>query len=365
MSIRGIELISFRNHNNRTVEFSPGLNVIWGENGSGKTSILEAIYSLSIGRSFRTSDRKQMIQKEKDYFRIVGKFESQGSKSNVAMSQLKDGRRKITFNDEAVKGFRNFVGRNPVVLLSPEEQGITKGVPAERRMFFDKLFSIASHDYFEALTEFNRVLKQRNSALSAVKEGHQSPTSIHPWNEPLAECAQRIWGMRENLWEKYSNHLKGVVQKLNDNSVDLEGLYSSKALASKEDFLITLEKNERRDIALQRTMSGPQKDDYSFLFNNEDIRQFGSQGEHKLALILIKLAEFKFIQELNDTTPIILLDDVLAKLDFHRSEVVMALLEKNVQTIITTTNLVNVESHGIDVKNTNNMSLYLERPCSN
>lgn len=358
-------MISFRNHDNLPIEFSPGLNVIWGENGSGKTSILEAIYTLSMGRSFRTSNRRHMIQKEKEFFRIVGNFEFQGSTTNVAMSQLQDGRKKTTINDEAIKGFKPLIGKNPVVLLSPEEQGVTKGVPAERRRFFDKLFSVASHDYLLALTDLNRVLKQRNMALSAVKEGHRPPSSIHPWNEPLAEKAQHIWAMRENFWKRYNNHLRDVVEKLDDNGVELNGRYTTKALATKEDFLNSLEKNERRDIILQRTTSGPQKDEYDFLFNKEDLRQFGSQGEHKLALILIKLAEFKFIQELNDTTPIILLDDVLAKLDFQRSEYVMSLLEKNVQTIITTTNLVNVESHGIDVKNTNNMSLYLERTCNN
>ncbi len=365
MSIQGIELNSFRNHENIRVEFSPGLNVIWGENGSGKTSILEAIYTLSLGRSFRTSKRQQMIKKDKDHFRIQGQFSSMEIPSTVSMSQLTDGRRKITVNKESLKSFKELVGKNPVVLLSPEEQVITTGVPSERRRFFDKLFSVSSHEYLLELSEYNKILKQRNAALSQVRENRQPASVIDPWNEPLAEKAEILWNMRKELWSLFSKHLEEVVEKLQDENVVLAGQYLPENPATKDDIVQRFKDQEKRDIILQKTTSGPHKDAYDFTFNGENIRQFGSQGEHKLSLILIKLAEFRFMEDTNENTPIILLDDVLAKLDFKRSEYVMTMLEKNVQTIITTTNIVHVESHGFDINNPNNMHLYLERPCSN
>jgi len=328
MSIQGIELISFRNHDHLKVEFSSGLNVIWGENGSGKTSILEGLYTLSMGRSFRTANRRQMIQKGKEHFRLVGTFES-GSKANtVAMSQLSDGRMKTTINDKSITGFKELVGLNPVVLLSPEEQGITKGNPAQRRQFFDRLFSVASTEYLMALTEFSRVYKQRNAALASVKEHAQPVFAIIPWNEPFAEAAEAVWAQRRKLWGEFKQALEKVIGKLDVEDVRVTGEYDQTTHLPVEDLLKALVKNERKDIALQRTTIGPQKDNYSFLYNREDLRQFGSQGEHKLALVLIKLAEFGFLNNQNDTAPIILLDDVLAKLDFQRSELVMALVGK-------------------------------------
>lgn len=364
MSIHEIELISFRNHGHIKVTFRPGLNVIWGENGSGKTSLLEAVYLLSMGRSFRTPDRRQMIQWNKDYFQISGTYGKGNDIRKITMNQLGDGRRKIKVNDVVLPNIRQLIGHNPTVLLSPEEQMITKGGHGERRQFFDKLFAVASAEYFQELTEFNRILKQRNAALMRVRDREASAGSIQPWNQPLAEAGLRIWGLRRAFWADYRKHLRETTEKFNDASVSLDGDYPEQNTGSAEELENQLRKHERRDIALGRTMLGPQRDEYTFLYGGEDLRKFGSQGEHKLALILIKIAELRFVQQYNANPPLIILDDVFAKLDFQRSQYVMALLEKNIQTLITTTNLVNVESHGVDMQNANNMGLYLERPCA-
>ncbi len=361
MSIQEVELISFRNHDHITVTFTPGLNVIWGENGSGKTSILEAIYTLSLGRSFRTQRRQQMITRDKAFYRVTGKFENGPKSVTISTTQLADGRSKTTIDGETISGRKNLIGLNPVVLLSPEEQVITKGSPGERRKFFDKLFSVASKAYLETLTEHIRIRKQRDAALNAIRD-HQAPrTTLGPWQEPYAKTAWAVWEQRASLWERYDEGLRQVCSKLNDPAVTLLGLYRSARTGDYDAFQGELNKNTQREITAGRSLLGPQRDEYSFFYNENDLRAFGSQGEHKLALILIKLAEFKFLEQETDKKPIILLDDVLAKLDFERSEIVMTLLEKNVQTIITTTNIVNIEAHGIDTQNHDNMALYLKR----
>ncbi|MFQ6603946.1 MAG: DNA replication/repair protein RecF [Fidelibacterota bacterium] len=361
MSIQEVELISFRNHQHTTVEFKPGLNVIWGENGSGKTSILEAIYSLSLGRSFKTPRRQNLITRGRDYYRVTGRFTSGQQETTITTTQMADGRSKTNVNGETISGRKKLIGLNPVVLLSPEEQLVTKGSPGERRKFFDKLFSVASSEYMNTLTEFLRIRKQRDAALMAIRDHQTSRQTLEPWNEPYIDIAWNLWEQRAVRWQRFETVLVEVMEKLNDATVTLSGQHQTAQPADREAFRKDIKESLQRDIALGRTNRGPQRDNFTFYFNGDDLRTFGSQGEHKLALILLKLAEFKFLQLGGQATPIILLDDVLAKLDFERSEIVMSMLEKKVQTIITTTNVVNVESHGIDMKNPDNMALYFKR----
>ena len=160
-----------KNNNSKTnINFNPGLTIIWGENGSGKTSILEAIHSLSYGKSFRTNNKTDLIKKGDKNFFIKGFFKNKdSSKNTVTLSQDTTGLKKITINKKPIKKRKELLGLNNVVIFSPEEEEITKGSPVSRRNYFDKIFSICSYSYLNELLSYNKILKQRNSLLRTEK----------------------------------------------------------------------------------------------------------------------------------------------------------------------------------------------------
>jgi DNA replication and repair protein RecF len=359
MPIKEIGLISFRNHDEINLTFCPNINVIWGKNGSGKTAILEAIHSLSIGRSFRTSRKKELLKDDKGFFSISGVFENSESEQNIQINQTQDGTRRIFINENKIENIQELVGLNPVVLLSPEEQIITKGAPQDQRNYFNKLFSIVSRDYLTTLSDYNKILKQRNKLLSDFNIINDSEMELLVWNERISEVGLKLWRSRKNFLDKYLSELKNTTKGFNENSLSLSGKVTQNLPASKEEYLEKLNKLQDRDIYLGRTSYGPHTDKIEFIFNGKNIKNFGSQGEHKLVLLFIKLAEVKLIRLETDKAPIILLDDLFAKLDDSRSRLVMEMIDKDLQTIITTTDLKIVEDRGINIESKNNCSFYL------
>ena len=166
MEISSINMVSFRNHENTKMSFGPGITIIWGENGSGKTSILEAIHSLSFGNSFRTNNKKELIKEGSNNFILKGFFKSQkGVENTVFFSQDTKGTKKIKVNKKEIRKRKELLGINNVVVFSPEEESITKGGPNNRRRFFDKVFSVVSKKYLEQLLNYNSTLQQRNAVL--------------------------------------------------------------------------------------------------------------------------------------------------------------------------------------------------------
>jgi len=359
MSIKKIDMISFRNHKHINLEFGSGINVIWGENGSGKTSILEAIYLLSIGRSFRTNRLLETINNESQQMQISGNFYDGKRTQTIDFRQNRAGQRKIKINEMPVAGVRDIIGKNPVVLLSPEEQAVTKGSPGDRRAYFDKLFSMISRAYLDNLSDYTRILKQRNALL---KQEKKMPTGVDftVWNEELSRQGVQLWEKREKLLASFGRELTLVSENYSRRKIKIETHASMKKLDQKT-FLSELNKRETRDKILGWTSIGPHRDDTTFLFNQRPLREFGSQGEHKIALVFIKIAELQLIQTEKKQTPTLLLDDLFAKLDFERSEAIFELLSGKAQTLISNTDLVDVKKRGVNLKGDNNKTFYLKQ----
>ena len=359
MSIETLKMSGFRNHKEMSLEFGPGVNVIWGENGSGKTSTLEAIHILSVGKSFRTSRLQETIELNSPQARLVGVFVSEKKKKEITVSHSKDKRKKITINKSEVSPVEIF-GQNPIVLLSPEEQKITNGTPAERRKYFDKIFSTASRTYLQTIVDYSKTLKHKNALLKT----RGTTNELDAWDEKLSFLAARVWEQRKALYEKLQHELIDVCSLYGKKEIRvslLEGIPEHK----KEPFFDSLKKNRQKDILYGHTTLGPHTDKPTVLYNQKDIRRIGSQGEHKISLVLIKLAEYQIVRKSTQRTPTILFDDLFATLDFERSDAVFSLLEKNTQTIITNTDLVDIKSHGIEIDGKTNKSIHLLRQCKN
>ncbi len=354
-----IDIQNFRNHDHIHIEFKKGINVIWGENGSGKTAILEAIYTLSMGRSFRTKLHKETLKEGSEKLSIKGIFIRNEKKQEIVLNQLLDGQRKFIINNNKQISAKELVGQSPIVILSPEEQTITKGSPVDRRSYFDKTLSIVSAEYLNTLLIYQRSLKQRNTAIRDLRLGKNGKDSITAWDETLLLNGKKLWDMRSRLMVTFEKELRGATERYNSKHAELELIYEPEGKA--ETFEIRLEKSLNSDINKGWTTTGPHRDNYTFLFNHRSLREFGSQGEHKLALVLIKMAEITMIKKTTGYTPVLMLDDLFAKLDFKRADDVLSLMSKGGQTIITTTDIVDFEKHGLDMNSQDNSTYYLER----
>ena len=359
MPVDLLRMTNFRSHTKTEMVFGPGINVIWGENGSGKTSVLEAIYILSTGRSFKTRRLAETIKEKEGATRIDGQFKTKNQTKEIVFGQTKDQRRKITINNAPAK-IKDLLLKNQTVLLSPEEQEITKGTPGDRRRFFDRLFSTVSKEYLKALVGYTKTLKQRNALLKTKDPRSQ----IQTWDESLAEKAEMVWAQRKKFLNRFSLCLEKTAQAYGEGNV-IVALKKREKHPTKKEFLLELKEAWEKDQRTQRTSVGPHRDDHSFFLNKKQIKTYGSQGEHKIALVIIKLSEYLFVKEETTQSPTLLLDDLFARLDFERSDAVLALLEKKTQTIITNTDLVDIQRHGIDLEDPKNKSFHLQRPCKN
>ena len=211
--------------------------MIWGENGSGKTSLLEAIYILSIGKSFKTHRQSTVIKKGCSDYLIRGDFFSDGLENTVGIQANLKNKKTIKINGKITNKRKELIGKNNVVILSPEDQVITKGGPKERRIFFDRLFSIINKDYLNTLQRFNRALKQRNALLNSKKtfgEGYYLP-----WEEKLSNYAIKVWELRKKCFVDYTKCLDNVIHEYHKN-LTLSLSYDEKVY-TKEDYKILCE----------------------------------------------------------------------------------------------------------------------------
>jgi len=336
MPIKTVELVSFRNHERSRFDFGDQVNLIWGANGSGKTSVLEAVHILSMGRSFRTKRLDRTIREGDENLFIHGIFEANGMETEVSFGLGRDGRRKLMLNGSRLTGIKALIGANPVVILSPEEQVITFGGPSDRRAYFDRVFSTVSKPYLETLSSYTKTLRHRNAALRSHPSKAQG---VEAWNEPLVQYGAQLWKWRIEYFNTFNQELENVICDFTDTSLHLEVKQSGNNEQNETWFSDQLKRSRAKDQQLGWTSVGPHRDEPVFLFNGQPLRDFGSQGEHKLSLVLLKLAEFGFVYKGTGICPALLLDDLFAKLDLNRGEAVMELLNRKAQALITNTNL--------------------------
>ena len=355
MPIEKIEMINFRNHKNMVIDFSPGINIIWGENGSGKTSILEAVYIISNGKSFKTNKLTEAIKNGSTETTIRAHFESDTTTLHQAIGSPK----KIKTNN-AFKTTKDLIGKNPTVLVSPEEEKITNGPHLERRKYFNRLYSNVSPVYLSNLIKYTSAVKNRNALLKQRK----TTKEVKVWNEPIAKYGSLIWLEKQNLEKSFNEELGFVCKKYNKNIVVNIDSNTPKN-PNKKDLLSALEASINKDVLTKRTNNGPHTDKHDINFNNNNLRVYGSQGEHKLSFVIIKITEHLFIKKQTGKNATLLLDDLFSKLDLKRGNAIFDLIKESAQTIITNTDLVGVEKHGIDINNPNNKTKHLERNWKN
>ncbi|MBI5471829.1 MAG: DNA replication/repair protein RecF [Ignavibacteriae bacterium] len=354
MNVVRIHLENFRNHENTTIDFGEGINVLLGNNGQGKTNVLEAVSYLSLTKSFYAASDGTVLQIGKNTFEVEGTIQTDANiQHTVRAAYNREGEKQFTVNGNKPDTLASVIGRFPIVVLSPENNAITFGGPAERRRFADLLLSQISRSYLEDSIEYRRVLRQRNKLLLDAKiDRVYSPDIVEPWSSSLIQLGSRIIWHRKQFVEEFQIYVlrayKDLVQNSSYTSSDREEpLLRYDSLAGVEhvksiEEVAGLMREELRSKQFDErkrgtSLVGPHRDDMKLMINGISVQQYASQGQHKTMLVALKIAEFFYLKERRNEAPLFLLDDVFSELDDHRSRLLLSTVASLGQTIITTT----------------------------
>lgn len=348
MILEKLSLSQFRNFPKTELAFSKNLTLFVGQNGSGKTNILEAVRLLSIPKSFRAPSDVDLIRWESAFGRVEGFFEESSRERNVLFfveNKTPDAKRariqKTCKVDTEKVSSVELMGNVLTVLFSPQEMNLISDPPRERRRYIDSVLCQVSSKYCHDLLEYKKIVAQRNKLLSNIIKGQASEDLLLFWDHSLIEVGSRLVNMRLEMFEFYNASINTYYAEMSAGSDDtLELVYGP--VATKETFEEMIEKKRREELRTGYTVVGPHRDDFYFKFNDLNILECGSRGETRSALLALKKCEVLFIQAQTQKRPILLLDDVFSELDMQRQEQLIRFVE-DTQTIITTTDIDHVK----------------------
>ncbi|WP_400192747.1 DNA replication/repair protein RecF [Hymenobacter sp. B81] len=318
MILDSLHLLFFKNYDEASLQFSPHINCFVGENGSGKTNLLDAIHYLSLTKSAFSAADAQCIKQDADFFLVKGKFLGPNNQAELIQCSLRQGQKKVLTHDkQPYERLADHIGRFPVVLISPYDTDIIRQGSEERRKYFDSLISQLDHGYLELLIQYSFLLRQRNALLKQFAERHSFDRDyLQVLDEQLVPAGQRLTELREQFLVSFipvfQRHYTELAESREQVSLD----YKSQLPGA--DFAALLRANERKDLALQRTTVGPHKDDYVFLMDGLSVKHYASQGQQKSFAIALKLAQFEVMAERKQHKPLLLLDDIFDRLDERR-----------------------------------------------
>jgi len=327
----------FRNLQDNSVSFSPGVNVILGKNGQGKTSLVEAIYLLSLSKSFRTSDSQELIRWNEVSASVFGNISGNGIETEIGVSIAEEGKGYYV-NTRKVSSISEFLGHFSAVCFSPADLLLLQGPPTNRRKFLDKHIADITPSHMQSLLVYNRALKNKNRIL---KEGVSSPGTLDAWDKILCGEALKIVSRRKDFVEKLLLHAKQIHGTFCKEDLPLEMKLSSNVKASidtPEALLEECRKVREREIYTRSSILGPHKDDLKVFLGGKDAGAFASQGQCRSIVLSLTLGVIELIEAHRDDSPVVLLDDVNSELDTERSEAFFSLvLSQKRQIFITGT----------------------------
>lgn len=337
MFLERLIIKNFRNLNELELNFDRKVNIFVGENGAGKTNLLEAIYFLAILKSFRTNQDKQLVKFGEREFFLNSKILKKDTSIDINVL-FDSNQKKVKVNNKILTKIIDLIGQLIVVAFTPEDLDIVKGSPAIRRRFIDIELAQVSPSYLYHLQRYLKILKHRNQTLSAIKKNRTIDIKeLEAWNDQLVENGSQIISQRNNLISKLNPLMEGIYPQISSGKEKVRIEY--KPCVVEEKFREKLELRQKDEIQQEVTLVGPHRDDISFYINDVDARYFASQGQQRTITICLKLAEVQNIHYQTDEFPILLLDDVTSELDKNRRELLLKFIGQDNQIFITTTNL--------------------------
>lgn len=345
MIVHDCHLVDFRNVADERISFCDGVNVLLGDNGQGKTNLLEAIYLSSIGKSFRGADDSEMVNFERDEALVSIDYSDSVRRQNISMKLMRGRRRRVTQNGLKVERMSQMVGNLSCVLFCPEHLSLVKSGPAERRRYLDIAISQMRPTYLTSLQRYNKLLLQRNRLIKAAGDDRRTfNETIDLWSAQMAAEAARISHMRLRYVRRARALVADLFADMTDggevpqliytgSSHDEEDMYDD-VVATEKRYLRLLTENHDREIAARGTLWGTHKDDITILLNGHPARSFASQGQQRSIALAMKLSEGEISCADRGAAPVMLLDDVLSELDARRRDYLLSSISER-QVIIT------------------------------
>lgn len=354
MRIKKIQVENFRNLENIKIEFSDGINIIYGNNAQGKTNIIEAIYVFSFGKSFRATKEIELLKFDKDYF--LSKIDIIKKDRDTEMSFGFDkitNKKMIKINGVIQKKVSDIIGKLNIVVFKPEDIKIVTDSPTIRRKYIDFVISSISKSYLDNITKYKKVLEERNNLLKEIKIRFKGSKKLLETDQNLLDVYDKllsklnidIYNERNKIINKLNTYIYDIHLKLTENYTKSENLhikYVSNVAEDIEKMYNNLSKSRLNDISKGYTSLGIHRDDYIISINSLDVSIYGSQGQKKSSIISLKLSELKVIEEVIGEKPVLLLDDYMSELDEKRRLKFLDIIE-DIQIIITTTHKISID----------------------
>ena len=351
MRIEQLELINFRNYSKLNIKFNDKLNIIIGNNAQGKTNILEAIYYLSISKSFLSINDKNVIKHNEMHSFIKGKINYLHKLENLKIS-ITSNNKKLGVNKVEIKKHCDFIGKLKVIIYYPDSLRIIKDGPSNRRRFLNIEISQLYLKYIKLLNEFNIVLKQRNEYLKVMKSGNINIDYYNIITEKFIKLSVDIYRYRKDFIDNINKYIGDIFIYISGTS-GLKLFYDTQIDVSvdnniKVNLYEKIKSNYDREIIYGTSLIGPHRDDFSFKADNIDLLLYGSQGQQKMAVLALKLAEIDVFMDICSEYPVLLLDDLFSELDVDKRNKVISYLNRDIQTIVTTTDIDNINDEIIN-----------------
>lgn len=351
MYLEGIELKNYRNYETVKLSFSPSINVLIGENAQGKTNLVESIYFLAMSRSHRSPRDRELIRWDSDFAKVNGQLIKKSH--SVPLEIVLSKRGKIAkMNHLEQRKLSDYIGQLNVILFAPEDLSLVKGSPSVRRRFIDMELGQMNKIYLHHLTQYQRVLKQRNHFLKKAKyDRKHDALYLDILTEQLATEGAEVLYHRYRFVKQLTKWAQEVQTDISNGKEELRISYKTTSSVSdkmsKEELLSQLQKDyekaKEQEIDQGTTTLGPHRDDLVFYVNEKNVQTYGSQGQQRTTALSLKLAEIELMYEMTGEYPILLLDDVLSELDDSRQTHLLNAIQNKVQTFITTTSLDGVQ----------------------
>lgn len=341
MKIHNLKLVHFRNYDNLEISFSDGLNIIYGDNGTGKTNLVEAIYLLALTKSFRINNDKYLIQKDNDTAYVEGKIFKSENISSYKVGISKEGK-KVEIDNNKINKISEYVAQIQVVIFYPSNTELINSSPSERRKVLNIEISQIFKEYLILLSNYNKILKQRNAYLKQLYlYGNASRDYLDILTRKLIEYGKKLHKYRQEYIANINAYITDIYKEIFGFG-ELKVAYISSYNKTERELIDVYRKYYSKEMALGKTMIGPHHDDFEFILDGHKLKEWGSQGQMKNAILAMKIAEVRIIKDILKYYPILILDDLFSELDKKKIENILKILNNTVQTFITTTDIKNI-----------------------
>ncbi|MDR2009592.1 MAG: DNA replication and repair protein RecF [Bacteroidales bacterium] len=325
MYLKTLSLLNFKNFESLDLEMCDKVNCFIGDNGTGKTNILDSIHYLSFCKSFINLNDRQNIKHGEDFFVVQGEFERENETEKIYCGLQKDKKKSFRRNNIEYPKLSEHIGLLPVVFTTPYDSNLIHLGSDIRRKFVDTIISQFDKQYLKNLIEYNKILEHRNTILRNVEKGiHIDADEIAIWDMQLADKGIKIYESRKAFTEEVIDIFRKYYNFISEDKENIELEYSSQL--AKGNFETLLKQSFEKDKILNYTSTGIHKDDFTFLLDGNSLKRFGSQGQQKTFVISLKFAQFDYIKNKTGISPILLLDDIFDKLDKKRVTVITKLV---------------------------------------